>query len=187
MPRDAAATRDRLLEHARRMFAQHGYAAITVKGVADAAGVSPNLVTRYFGGKEGLLLAASRMEVPIVDSFDGDLAGLGGRVAASIVERWAGPSGTDPLLVLLRAAGERPEAAAALSEFLETHADAPLQRHLRACGFTEAEARRRAEAVDSFVLGVAVRRRMLRPDLGDVDEFRSWLGSTIQRIVDGGA
>lgn len=52
--RDAAATRQRILEHAQRQFARHGYAGVAVKGVADAAGVSPNLVTRYFGGKDGL-------------------------------------------------------------------------------------------------------------------------------------
>ncbi|MFE3727676.1 TetR/AcrR family transcriptional regulator, partial [Nocardia sp. NPDC059154] len=70
--RNAAATRQRILEHAQRQFAERGYAAITVKGVADAAGVSPNLITRYFGGKDGLFLAATQVEIPVSSSFDGD-------------------------------------------------------------------------------------------------------------------
>jgi AcrR family transcriptional regulator len=183
MPRDAAATRDRLLEHARRMFAQHGYAGITVKGVADAAGVSPNLVTRYFGGKEGLLLAASRVEIPVVDSVDGEASELGVRLAARIVDRWTGASGTDPLLVLQRASGERPESADALSAFLDEQSVAPLHRYLRDRGFDDVEARRRAEAIDAFVLGVSTRRRVLRSDLGDPDELREWLAASIQRLV----
>ena len=49
-PRNAAATRQLILDHARELFAQHGYGATTVKAVAAAAAVSPNLITRYFGG-----------------------------------------------------------------------------------------------------------------------------------------
>src|SRR3954471_17813524 len=113
--RDATATRQRILEHARRQFAQHGFAAVTVKGVADAAGCSPNLITRYFGGKDGLFLAATQVEIPVIDSFEGDRSTMGARLAASIVQRWFGASGEDPLLVLQRASGERPQAAEALA------------------------------------------------------------------------
>src|SRR3954452_8016420 len=56
-PRNAQATRQMILDQARRLFAQNGYAATTVKAVSVAAAVSPNLITRYFGGKEGLFLA----------------------------------------------------------------------------------------------------------------------------------
>ncbi|MEU0791119.1 helix-turn-helix domain-containing protein [Amycolatopsis sp. NPDC005961] len=183
--RDAAATRQRILEQARRQFARHGYTAITVKGVADAAGVSPNLITRYFGGKEGLFLAATRVEIPVEDSFGGDRAELGARLAASIVRRWSGESGDDPLLVLQRASGERPEAAEALAAFLDTHSLEPLHRYLRDSGLDDAEARRRAAAIDAFVLGVSTRRRVLRSELGDPAELQDWLSTVIQRLADG--
>lgn len=185
MSRDAAATRRRILEHARRHFSERGYAAVTVKGVADAAEVSPNLITRYFGGKEGLFLAATRVEIPVADSFDGDRSQLGARLAASIVRRWFGAPGEDPLLVLHRASGERPQAAAALAGFLDTNSLEPLTQYLRDSGLDEAEARGRAAAIDAFVLGVSTRRRVLRAELGDPDELRAWLSVTIQRLVDG--
>src|SRR5690242_14161132 len=183
--RNAAATQQRILVEARRQFAQHGYTAITVKGVADAAGVSPNLITRYFGGKEGLFLAATRVEIPVTSSFDGDRASLGARLAASIVQRWSGNPGDDPLLVLQRAAGERPEAAEALAAFLDTNSLEPLHRYLRDTGLDDAEARRRAAAIDAFVLGVSTRRRVLRSELGDPSALETWLSSTIQRLADG--
>lgn len=183
---DAAATKRRILEHARRRFAQHGYAAVTVKGVADAAGVSPNLITRYFGGKDGLFLAATQVEIPVSDSFDGDRSALGSRLAASIVQRWFGaPGEEDPLLVLQRASGERPEAAEALAAFLDTNSLEPLYRYLRDGGLDDADARSRAAAIDAFVLGVSTRRRVLRSELGDPADLQAWLSATIQRLADG--
>ncbi|WP_410671604.1 TetR/AcrR family transcriptional regulator [Amycolatopsis sp. cmx-4-68] len=183
--RNAAGTRQRILEHARAQFARHGYTASTVKGVADAAGVSPNLITRYFGGKEGLFLAATRVEIPVTGSFDGDRATLGSRLAASIVRRWFGEPGEDPLLVLQRASGERPEAAEALAAFLDTNSLEPLHRYLRESGLDDAEARSRAAAIDAFVLGVSTRRRVLRSELGDPADLEVWLSTTIQRLADG--
>ena len=183
--RDAAATRRRILEQARRQFARHSFAAVTVKSVADAAGVSPNLITRYFGGKDGLFLAATRVELPVENSFDGDRSALGSRLAASIVRRWFGAPGEDPLLVLQRASGERPQAAEALAAFLDTNSLEPLHRYLRASGLDDAEAFSRAAAIDAFVLGVSTRRRVLRAALGDPAELQAWLGTTIQRLADG--
>ncbi|MEU3370327.1 helix-turn-helix domain-containing protein [Streptomyces sp. NPDC006660] len=183
--RNAAATRQRILEQARRQFARYGYTAITVKGVADAAGVSPNLITRYFGGKEGLFVAATRVEIPVEDSFGGDRSELGARLAASIVRRWSGDRGEDPLLVLQRASGERPEAAETLAAFLDTNSLEPLHRYLRESGLDDAEARRRAAAIDALVLGVSTRRRVLRSELGNPAELEAWLSTVIQLLADG--
>lgn len=182
--RDAAATRQRILEHARRQFARHGYAGVTVKGVADAAGVSPNLITRYFGGKDGLFLAAAQVEIPAGHPLDGDRSSLGSRLAASIVQRWFALPGEDPLLVLQRAAGERPEAAKALAAFLDSSSLEPLHRYLRDSGLDDATARDRAAAIDAFIVGVSTRRRVLRSELGDPAELQAWLSTTIQRLAD---
>lgn len=183
--RNAAATRKSILEQARRQFARLGYRATTVKGVADAAGVSPNLITRYFGGKEGLFLAAAEVEIAADPVFTGELASLGARLAASIVQRWSGQQGDDPLLVLQRAAGERPEAAEALAGFLDAHSLAPLRRYLLASGLGDEEAESRAAAIDAFVLGVSTRRRVLRPGLGDPGQLQRWLARSIQRLAAG--
>jgi AcrR family transcriptional regulator len=51
----AQQTRRRVLESARELFVQHGYAATTVAAVADAAGVSPETIYLSLGGKRGLL------------------------------------------------------------------------------------------------------------------------------------
>ena len=45
---------------AAELFAARGWTATTIAGVAEAAGVSPELVQRTFDGKSGLLMAALR-------------------------------------------------------------------------------------------------------------------------------
>ncbi len=61
-PRDSAATRGALLSAARRLFAQNGYDATTVRAVADLAGVNQALLFRYFGSKRGLFTDAVQSE-----------------------------------------------------------------------------------------------------------------------------
>jgi AcrR family transcriptional regulator len=51
----AQQTRRRVLESARRLFVDRGYAGTTVAAVADHAGVSPETIYLSLGGKRGLL------------------------------------------------------------------------------------------------------------------------------------
>jgi AcrR family transcriptional regulator len=55
--RDRDATARALRDAAVRVFAERGYDAATTREVARAAGVSEQLIQRYFGGKAGLLLS----------------------------------------------------------------------------------------------------------------------------------
>jgi AcrR family transcriptional regulator len=55
---DAQATRCALLDAASALFDERGYGAATVRDIGERAGVDPALIARYFGGKEGLYLAA---------------------------------------------------------------------------------------------------------------------------------
>jgi AcrR family transcriptional regulator len=53
----AAASRQRLIEAAAGLFAQHGYTASSVAAIGEAAGVSRGLVNFHFAAKENLLRA----------------------------------------------------------------------------------------------------------------------------------
>jgi AcrR family transcriptional regulator len=52
-------TRREILLAASRLFADSGYAGVSVFEVAKAAGVFPNQITYYFGGKDGLFIEAA--------------------------------------------------------------------------------------------------------------------------------
>ena len=54
-PRDAAATRARILEAARELFTSRGYHGTSIRQIAAKAEVDHALVLRYFGNKEQLL------------------------------------------------------------------------------------------------------------------------------------
>jgi AcrR family transcriptional regulator len=182
-PRDAAATRQAILDAALPRFTRLGFRGTTVKDVADDAGVSPNLITRYFGGKDGLFLAATRTRIVPSPVLEGPRSELGARLTDGIIERWSGIA-EDPMLILQRASGERPEAATALSDFLDERSLEPLRRYLRETGLPEEVAADRAAAIDAFVLGVSTRRRFLRADLGEMEQHRAWLSEMIQRLAD---
>jgi AcrR family transcriptional regulator len=56
-------TRQRVLAAASTLFLTRGYAGTTVKGVAEAAGVSPDTIYASLGGKKGLLESVWAMAV----------------------------------------------------------------------------------------------------------------------------
>src|SRR5204863_8343832 len=53
--RDREATRVRIIDAARVLFLEHGYARTTIADVARAAGVAPQTVYWAFGSKAGLV------------------------------------------------------------------------------------------------------------------------------------
>lgn len=55
--KDRAATEARILEAARKVFAERGYDAAGLREIAETAQANLSLISRYFGGKEGLLAA----------------------------------------------------------------------------------------------------------------------------------
>lgn len=58
--RDAERTKRAILESASAEFAQYGFAGARVSRIADRAGVNKQLISYYFGGKQGLRQAVDR-------------------------------------------------------------------------------------------------------------------------------
>ncbi len=52
-----AATRERILEAARQLFAANGFEAATTRDLADAAGIASGTLFNYFAAKEAILAA----------------------------------------------------------------------------------------------------------------------------------
>ena len=52
-----AASRARIVEHALRLFAEHGYERTSVRMIAEAAGISQGLLYNYYESKDALLRA----------------------------------------------------------------------------------------------------------------------------------
>ncbi|MFG1610166.1 TetR family transcriptional regulator [Actinoplanes sp. NPDC049265] len=103
--RDAAGTRRALLDAARLRFATNGYAATTVRDIADSAGVNVSLISRYFTSKEGLFEACL---TGAVDEFDRTVTPdlTIDEMPRSMVRNLADESGKTRLLLLLRSSGD---------------------------------------------------------------------------------
>lgn len=65
---DAQASRRALLDAAGVLFDERGYQGATLRDIGERAGVDPALIARYFGGKEGLYLAALEHTEPVPEA-----------------------------------------------------------------------------------------------------------------------
>jgi AcrR family transcriptional regulator len=63
-------TRDRILNEALRLFADHGYAGTSIASIEEAAGLSPHSGALYthFGSKEQLMAAAIERAIQTADA-----------------------------------------------------------------------------------------------------------------------
>jgi AcrR family transcriptional regulator len=57
-PRDAAASKESLLQAAQELFGQRGFERTTIRDIGERAGVDAALIARYFGSKADLYIAA---------------------------------------------------------------------------------------------------------------------------------
>ena len=56
--RDKVKSKELIIEAAIAVFAKYGYERSTYKNISQEAGLNESLITRYFGSKKGLLVAA---------------------------------------------------------------------------------------------------------------------------------
>lgn len=176
--RDAAATRQALVKHARHRFSQQGYADVTLRDIAADASVSAALVVKYFGSKENLFAEAVSFEQDADLLLDHPLAGLGEHLVRMLLDGHR-TNRADPLLravfTAVRPAGEQ------FRDNFERQFVARLAALLPGPG-----AQLRAELVCAHLIGLAGARLALRtpalaaePDAAVVARFAPLLQSLI--------
>ncbi|MEV7622096.1 TetR family transcriptional regulator [Actinoplanes sp. NPDC089786] len=153
--RDAAGTRQALLDAARHRFATNGYAATTVRDIADEAGVNVSLISRYFVSKEGLFEACL---TGAVDEFDRSVTpGITlDELPRTMVRHLADDSGKTRLLLLLRSSGD-----AAADQVRRNVMRNFAERLVAATGLEADDALLRAEFVLATALGLVLMRTVI--------------------------
>jgi len=107
--RDAAATRQLLLDAAQVRFARDGYSATTVRDIADDAGVNVALISRYFSSKEGLFeacLTGAVDELGRTITPDTALDQVPHTIARHLTGPFSGGKYPNRLLLMLRTSGD---------------------------------------------------------------------------------
>ncbi|MET8286896.1 TetR family transcriptional regulator [Streptomyces sp. NPDC048448] len=95
--RDAEATKAAILRAARHLMARHAHTDITLKTVADRAGVSAPLILKYFGNKDALFARVMSFETDAAALLDAPLEDLGPHMVRHLLVGQT-ERGADPVL-----------------------------------------------------------------------------------------
>jgi AcrR family transcriptional regulator len=157
-------TREHIVEVARRAFGGRGYEATSLRSVAKEANVDPGLLVHYFGGKDGLFLAALEVTIEPERFFHG-LEGLSTAVAAEqIVRRYLlmldNAEIRDVVMSLVRSAVSNDEAAGMLREFLIQKMFTSLVPVIK-----QPDAQTRASLIVAQLIGVAMLKYIAKAEV----------------------
>lgn len=152
------ATRTAILSAARRLLADRGYEAMTIRAVASAVGVDPSMVMRYYGSKAGLFSAAIDPDLGLDEISLPPKGRMGEVLARHFLSRWEGDLADEALMLLLRSATTNAVAAEHVRTIFETQIAKLVGR---ATG-EATDSRQRAALVSSQLFGTALTRYVLR-------------------------
>ncbi|MGH3808194.1 MAG: TetR family transcriptional regulator [Pseudonocardiaceae bacterium] len=179
-------TRAALLDAAKVEFTERGFNAATVRTIAQRAGVDAAMVNHWFGGKDGLFVAA--MQIPVNPEeivqkiLDGDPEQAAQRLLRTFLSVWD-TNGGGALTALVRSVASHEHAARMMREFVGrmifgrvVATVAPDQLELRAalCG--------------TQVVGLAMVRYVLRLEplsSADHNTVVAAIAPTLQRYLTG--
>ncbi|MFC0528875.1 TetR/AcrR family transcriptional regulator [Phytohabitans kaempferiae] len=155
-------TREAILAAARETFAERGFDAASIRGIATSAGVDPALVHHYFGTKEQLFKTAMDFPIDPAEVLPQVLAGapeqVGERLVRFFLRIWDSPAGAAGV-ALMRSAVSNDWSARLMREFVTTQ----MLRHvLPKFSADPAEAPLRASLVASQMAGLAMVRYVLK-------------------------
>jgi AcrR family transcriptional regulator len=178
--RNAAATRQAILDAAKSCFMHEGYEQVGVREIAARAGVDPALVNRYFGSKERLFSEAVASKFDLRQLLEGDRATLGERLARYVLLKRADGADYDPLVALLRSSSSDVCGGMLRSAILHG-----LIRPL-AARLDGPDAVARAELVGSTLLGLLVQRTVIGgTEATDNDRMLALVAPALQMFIDG--
>ena len=152
-PHDSQASREALLEAGRALFDEVGYEQATTREIGEHAGVDPALIARYFGGKEGLFLAALAEGPSGAKQGPEDFEPKA--LLAFLLERWE-QRGHGPVSRALASPKLSDDVQALVRDVIGERLVAPLAKELAERGAPEPELR--AEILVALTLGVALTR-----------------------------
>lgn len=184
-PRGGGAdTRGDILAAAAEAFADQGYAAASLRGIARDAGVDPALVRHYFGSKADLFIEAMRPlradDAAVTALLAAPREELGERFVRLALSLWDDPVIGARLRAILASVAAVDDVGAAFAQVMMRDV---LMRLVR-----PDHAEDRAAACATQIAGLAMGRYVIRvPSLthASADRIAALYGPTFQRYLDG--
>jgi AcrR family transcriptional regulator len=181
-------TRGLILDAARAEFADRGYDAASVRGIARRAGVDPALVRHYFSSKAELLAAGlvpggvdPRVVVGALGAGPRDA--MGESLVRTVLGVWDPPDGRARLRAVLSGTLSADPAAGVFVSYLRTTVFGGL-----ASALDHPDAELRVSLVASQVMGLLVARIVIGLEplaTMSVDDLAATVGPTLQTYLTG--
>ncbi|QZZ31964.1 MULTISPECIES: TetR/AcrR family transcriptional regulator [unclassified Streptomyces] len=181
--RDAEATRAAILRAARYLMARRSHTDITLKAVAERAGVSAPLVLKYFGNKDALFARVMSFEADVEALLDAPLADLGPHLVRHVVTSQR-ERGADPVLRIVFASYQGEDGDVLRANFRAQVTDRLAAR------LPGPDAALRAELALATLLGLGVMNGIARGAAvraTPVEELVARYGPTVQAHLTGTA
>lgn len=183
-----ADTRAQILASARKLFAERGYDAVSLRAIARDADVDPALVHHYFEGKPAVFTASVlTAQANPVRRMAAVLQAPHEEVGATIVrlflDLWEDPEARSGVRSLLQLGLSPEESLRPVREFLI----AEVLAKLPASGADGVLDPRRAQLMASQLMGLGLARYIMRlPEMAaaDTEDLVAWVGPTLQRYYE---
>jgi AcrR family transcriptional regulator len=153
--RDAAASREALLQAAQELFGQRGFESTTIREIGERAGVDAALIARYFGSKADLYVAAVAAE-DAGEQYPGGFEGLD-QMADAVVSR-ADDHGPGPIMQALIRLDASDDIRGAALQRVHRRLIEPLVADMTERGVDRPELR--AEIATAAMLGISLSRSL---------------------------
>ncbi len=181
-PRNAATTREAILESAIRNFARAGYDGVGVREIAGDAGVTAMMVNRYFGSKERLFIEAVETSFAPPTVIADDSPSLAHDAATALVARTGRDAEQlEPFLIMVRSVSS-PRATEIVRDAIERHVGRRLARRL-----PESGRQIRNEVMLSVIAGTFLMRRVVATralNEADPDQLVSLFEAVFEAIIE---
>ena len=169
-------TRAEILQVAAKLFFAHGYDGVTLRAIADEAGVDVALESYYFGSKKGVFGVVLRLTAHPAEIVGGmlgvDPRTLARRLLSAGLAAWEDPVGGPPLVALIRSAAH----AAALATVVREGVQREIVDKL-ADAIGGRDARRRASLFCSQMVGLIYARYVI-----GIEPLASMTGDELVRM-----
>lgn len=180
-----ADTRSSILDAARSEFAEKGYDATSVRGIARRAGVDAALVHHYFNGKIAVFTSVMNVGVNIVEALPSVLNAPRDRVGETLIRAflrvWDSPVHREHLVAAMRAGVGSTHARSLIVSFLQREI---IGRVVGQLGVSDPTLR--AGLAASQLMGLAMTRYVMPfPGMAeaDVEQVVRAIAPTLQRYL----
>jgi AcrR family transcriptional regulator len=180
-------TRAEILAVARRRFLDEGYDRVTMRSIADEAGVDPALISYHFGSKRGLFGAAMRLPANppeiLATALTGPLNTLPERLVRTVLSIWDDPERGAAMRAFAQAAITDPDVARLFREMAEREMISRIADRLGG-----ADAARRASLAASQMAGMIFLRYVLQVEpiaSMPADELTARMGPALRAVLGG--